>query len=686
LSDLDVSVVVPAYNAAADLDTVIRSLADQTLSQDRFETIYVNDGSSDDTGAMLDALESKAPNVRVVHIEPSGAPGRPRNLGLELARGRYVQFLDADDRLAPGALERLVGVADRHRSDIVVEKFASASIPRSQRLFDRAVAHTTVYRLPRLVDSSLALAKLFRRAYLLSHDIRFPEGWRRMEDQAFVLAAYLRGGRITVDAGEPTYFYRRRVDGGHLTQSWIEPEEHFTQLRALLDQVDALGAHGVVRERILRRLLRVEVLGRLAEPEYPQLSAEQRTRLFAAASRIVQERFAGGAIAGFGGIARLRADLARAGADAALLRLTERLAAIDGRALVTPRWDGASIAIDGRFGLADAAPGQPWLGLRTAGNTAFLDLGVDVSDEASKRPAPALAAARAPRTRVDIVLRERSSALEWYVDATARRAQAGDEPQATVPGSPVVLRQARVQPARIGAQAAPLSIGSWDVLARLDIWDIYRTAPVTVTDAVAEAPMPVFLGNPPAFARPVIEGQALRIDVQPGTDAIAAAMQTHPAATLRHGTRLAIELPVLAATGTAAIPAEVVIDADGVQQVIPATLRPRFGRVVVEAGPIPTLPPGASHIRMLLRIGEGGDAPVPIASGRRRADGGITIDEPPRARAAARSARWARWWIGSARERASELAGRLVELLREADALAPQAIRRLAGRPGPGQR
>jgi poly(ribitol-phosphate) beta-N-acetylglucosaminyltransferase len=82
-----VSVVVPVYNPGANIDDLLRSLAAQSLPADEYEAIFVDDGSTDGTGARLDALAAEQPNVRVEHIPNSGWPGRPRNVGTDLARG-----------------------------------------------------------------------------------------------------------------------------------------------------------------------------------------------------------------------------------------------------------------------------------------------------------------------------------------------------------------------------------------------------------------------------------------------------------------------------------------------------------------------------------------------------------------------------------------------------------------------
>src|SRR5690348_13293955 len=106
-----VTVVVPTFDSGPRLAALVASLDEQSLSTDDFEVVLVDDGSSDGTEALVDAIAAARPNVRAEHVPASGWPGRPRNVGLDAARGEYVYFVDHDDRLGVEALERLTDYA-----------------------------------------------------------------------------------------------------------------------------------------------------------------------------------------------------------------------------------------------------------------------------------------------------------------------------------------------------------------------------------------------------------------------------------------------------------------------------------------------------------------------------------------------------------------------------------------------
>ncbi|HEY8199549.1 MAG TPA: glycosyltransferase family A protein, partial [Candidatus Limnocylindrales bacterium] len=283
--------IIPVYNGGRHLEPCIASILDQTLPHSQIEAIFVDDGSTDETPALLDRLAADHPDlIRVIHLTPSGSPGRPRNVGMAAARGDYIQFLDADDALGVDALERAMAMAERNGSDVVVEKFASASIPRSQRLFERNVERTTFVEMPGLADSSLGPAKLYRRAFLLEHGIAFPEGWRLMEDQHFALQAYLRARVISILSDHACYFFLRRDAGGHLTSEEIDPARHFNDLARIIDLIGAESESRLLRDRIIRRLLRVELLARVGDSSYAELAADDRASLFQAARTFLLDR------------------------------------------------------------------------------------------------------------------------------------------------------------------------------------------------------------------------------------------------------------------------------------------------------------------------------------------------------------------------------------------------------------
>jgi glycosyltransferase involved in cell wall biosynthesis len=105
-----VSVIVPTFNRAADVARCLDSLVTQTFRD--FEVLVCDDGSTDDTAAIVRGFEARL-DVRYHWAENFGGPARPRNNGLRLARGEYVAFLDSDDWWMPAKLETSMRFLER---------------------------------------------------------------------------------------------------------------------------------------------------------------------------------------------------------------------------------------------------------------------------------------------------------------------------------------------------------------------------------------------------------------------------------------------------------------------------------------------------------------------------------------------------------------------------------------------
>lgn len=113
---MKVSIIMPVYNKAKYLENMVNCILSQTYTN--FELIIINDGSTDGSDKICDKL-SKDSRIKVIHIENAGV-SNARNIGLEIVRGEYIQFLDADDYIEKNMLEDLVKIADKNKPDLII--------------------------------------------------------------------------------------------------------------------------------------------------------------------------------------------------------------------------------------------------------------------------------------------------------------------------------------------------------------------------------------------------------------------------------------------------------------------------------------------------------------------------------------------------------------------------------------
>ncbi|WP_328916250.1 MULTISPECIES: glycosyltransferase family 2 protein [unclassified Streptomyces] len=366
---LKASIVVPIYNAGEYIDDCAPSLTGQSLGTDDYEVIYVDDGSTDDSLERLRRLAELHPHVQVHTQENSGWPGKPRNVGVRLARSEYVHFVDQDDEIAPDALERLYDLAVRNDSDIVFGKTygemrGPADIFRHHR--ERcSVEDTDLFE-------TLTPHKMFRRQFLLDNDILFPEGRVRLEDQLFLAHAYPLAKTVSILGEHPSYHWHKRTDGNNNSSTPPRPEDYYGHLRNVVRAIKEHSEPGPVQDRMLRRNYRTEILRPVTEPRVLQRTGEELERYFTIVRDLVREEFPPGVSAGFPAIASLRGHLLETGRLDSLVELARRTRGIALRYEVgTTGWRGGRLTIPVRAWLV-RADGQPVTLLRS-GDRLLLD-------------------------------------------------------------------------------------------------------------------------------------------------------------------------------------------------------------------------------------------------------------------------------------------------------------------------
>lgn len=323
--------VVPVFRPGPTFDDLIASFDRQTLPAGAFEVLLCDDGSGQETHARLTEVARTRPNVRVLDLPHSGWPGTPRNRGVEAARGAYVQFVDQDDWLFDGALEKLCDYADLHGSDVVVGREVGIGRDLPTRIFRRDIPNATLGQDPLL--EMLTPHKLFRTSFLRANNIRFPDGKVRLEDHLFVMEAHFAADTISILASEPCYAWVKHP--GSASSSRIDPESYFPHLEAVLDLVEAHTEPGRLRDRLLRHWYRGKILKRLAGRRMVKYPAAYRERLLRVVAPLVQKRFGPGVDGGLAFPHRIRSALLRAGRWEDLVRYARFETDMECRATVT---------------------------------------------------------------------------------------------------------------------------------------------------------------------------------------------------------------------------------------------------------------------------------------------------------------------------------------------------------------
>ena len=221
-----VSVIVPVYNVAPYLEQCLDSIVNQTYRH--LEIILVDDGSTDESGAICDRYAEQDSRIKVVHKE-NGGQSSARNVALDMMMGEWVLFVDSDDWIELNALELLFDQKDE-RADIVEFGFSYNYLEEesNQLLYeDMLCSGSHALKLLALNEKPMGIMcdKLFRTETL--GNLRFIEG-RYYEDTPFVIE-FLWKSKFYQYIPSVLYRYRRDRTGQTTYKMVADIQKHMHQ-------------------------------------------------------------------------------------------------------------------------------------------------------------------------------------------------------------------------------------------------------------------------------------------------------------------------------------------------------------------------------------------------------------------------------------------------------------------------
>ena len=253
----EISVIMPVYNKEKYIEASLRSVLEQRFND--IEILVIDDGSTDRSPEIVDQFADSDPRIRVFHV-PNGGVSYARNIGLEHAQGRWIQFLDADDMLEPDYLQGAVQVLEKENADILFSGFTMVD-PQGTPLRQISIPETGMRNQQELCDYFIRYQystgffgyisnKIFSRKLLNTSRAHFPDGVKLAEDLNFYVrlypavesAVFWKGKSFNYLQTEENYInntainYRSQLMIHLDIKRWFEQSGLYERYRAELDQ------------------------------------------------------------------------------------------------------------------------------------------------------------------------------------------------------------------------------------------------------------------------------------------------------------------------------------------------------------------------------------------------------------------------------------------------------------------
>jgi glycosyltransferase involved in cell wall biosynthesis len=198
---IKVSIIVPVYNVEKYLDKCIGSVLNQTLKE--YELILINDGSTDKSGEICDYYRECDERVKVVHSKNFG-PSAARNIGINLAKGEYLGFIDSDDWVEPDMYENLYDACVKTHSELAITGIREVNEDGLE--LNKYIPSNITFS--EILKRAYPCNKLFKRSLFIENNLFFPTG-RYYEDVELIPKLYIKSRGIT-SVSNISYNYLKR--------------------------------------------------------------------------------------------------------------------------------------------------------------------------------------------------------------------------------------------------------------------------------------------------------------------------------------------------------------------------------------------------------------------------------------------------------------------------------------------
>lgn len=222
-----VSIIMPVYNSEKYLKEAIQSVIDQTYS--KIELIIINDGSIDNSKTIIEEYCKNDARIILKNIQNSGVSSA-RNLGLSIAKGDFILFVDSDDIINKNFVKDMLEVSNDY--DLVICGYSKKFIKHSDDIILHSKINNNEELLINIASNNLiggfVWNKMFKAKIIKQNNIKFRKNIYVCEDMIFVFE-YLSKIKSFIYIPKPLYLYRMRKSSATMQKNY---DKSITELKA----------------------------------------------------------------------------------------------------------------------------------------------------------------------------------------------------------------------------------------------------------------------------------------------------------------------------------------------------------------------------------------------------------------------------------------------------------------------
>ncbi|WP_018708346.1 glycosyltransferase family 2 protein [Siminovitchia fordii] len=260
-----VTVVMPVYNAEDTMKNAIDSVINQTIGFENIQLIIVDDQSTDSSRSIIVEYSEQYQNIIPVFLKDNtGSPATPRNIGIELATGKYITFIDSDDWFSKNGLKILYEILERTGDNYAIGKTIKVEEKKMEVTgeYNNCATRDSIdpFTIPHLFHHLGPTARMMRTSFIKEKNFRFPN-MKFAEDKQFFIDVLTNCSSISTSK-EVIYYANRLKDNKSLTTTTSIFEKTDSNIKVIKYVIEKQLPENV-EKMVLNRLYEFDCITRL---------------------------------------------------------------------------------------------------------------------------------------------------------------------------------------------------------------------------------------------------------------------------------------------------------------------------------------------------------------------------------------------------------------------------------------